>query len=57
MSDVYRKVCERENVYFMDASLYAEPSEEDQEHLNDVGHRLLAESVLNKVYEIEKKAV
>lgn len=28
-----------------------------QEHLNDVGHRLLAEVMLNKVYEIEKKAV
>lgn len=57
LSSVYQKVCEKENVYFMDASLYAEPSEEDQEHLNDIGHRLLAEAVLNKVYEIEKKAV
>lgn len=56
LSSVYRKVCEKENVYFMDASLYAEPSDEDQKYLNDMGHRLLAEAVLNKVYEIEKEA-
>lgn len=57
LSSVYQKVCANENVYFLDASLYAEPSEEDQEHLNDEGHKLLAQAVLNKVYEIEKKAV
>lgn len=57
LSSVYQKVCKKENVHFLDAAIYAKPSEEDQEHLNAEGHRLLSKAVLNKVYEIEKKAV
>lgn len=55
LASVYQKVCTKENVYFMDASLYAEPSDEDQEHLNAEGHKLLAEAIVNKVYEIAKE--
>lgn len=57
LSSVYHKICKNENVYFLDAAIYAKPSNEDHEHLNAEGHRSLAHAVLNKVYEIEKKAV
>lgn len=52
LSGVLRKVSESENVYFLDASAYANPSDADQEHLNENGHRLLAEVIYQKVTEI-----
>lgn len=52
LSGVLRKVSESENVYFLDASAYAKPSDTDQEHLNENGHRLLAEAIYQKVTEI-----
>lgn len=48
LSGVLRTVSENENVYFLDASSYAEPSETDQEHLNENGHRSLAEAIYKK---------
>ena len=54
LADVYQKVCENENIYFLDASSYAEPSSIDQEHLDEEGHRLLADAIFNKIMEIEK---
>ncbi len=53
LADVYQKVCENENIYFLDASSYAEPSSIDQEHLDEEGHRLLADAIFNKIMEIE----
>lgn len=54
LSDVYQNVCENENIYFLDASSYANPSNADQEHLDEEGHRLLADAVLIKIREIEE---
>lgn len=56
LADVYRKVCEKENIYFLDASSYANPSSLDQEHLDEEGHRLLAEAIFKKISEIEENA-
>lgn len=52
LSGVLQKIGENEKVYFLDASSYAEPSETDQEHLNENGHRSLAEAIYKKVAEI-----
>ena len=52
LSGVLQKVSEKEKVYFLDASAYAEPSETDQEHIDENGHRLLAEAIYKKVSEI-----
>lgn len=54
LADVYQKVSEKEQVYFLDASFYARPSSADQEHLDEEGHRLLADAVFRKINEIEQ---
>lgn len=51
---VYQKVCENENIYFLAASSYANPSSADQEHLDGEGHRLLADAIFKKIREIEE---
>ncbi|MDE7423003.1 MAG: arylesterase [Lachnospiraceae bacterium] len=56
LAEVYKRVSEKENTYFLDASLYANPSNTDQEHLGEEGHSQLAEAVWNKIREIEIKA-
>ncbi|MGN0395612.1 MAG: SGNH/GDSL hydrolase family protein [Coprococcus sp.] len=53
LADVYKELAERENAYFLDASAYVGPSDEDREHLNEEGHRIFAEAVYNKIKEIE----
>ncbi|MBD5134818.1 MAG: arylesterase [Lachnospiraceae bacterium] len=52
LADVYKRVSEKENTFFLDAAVFAEPSSEDREHLNEEGHGLLAEAVYRKVREI-----
>ena len=54
LANIYLKVCENENIYFLDASSYANPSSADQEHLDKEGHRLLADAVFKKISEIEE---
>ena len=56
LASVYSKVCEKESIYFLAASSYAKPSNADQEHLDEEGHRLLAEAIFQKIKEIEEKA-
>ena len=56
LADVYRKVCENKNIYFLDAASYADPSCLDQEHLDEKGHRLLAEAIFQIISEMEKNA-
>lgn len=53
LAEVYKRVSKKENTYFLDASLYANPSSTDQEHLEEEGHRKLAEAIWNKIREIE----
>ncbi len=45
----YRKTSEIEKVYFLDASEVCEPSVDDEEHLNEKGHRLFAEAMLKTI--------
>jgi len=52
LAEEYRKVSQSENVYFLDASEFAQPSETDQEHMNEEGHRQFAEAVYNKIKSI-----
>ncbi len=52
IADSYRKIAEMEEVDFLAASDFSEPSDEDQEHLNENGHKFLAEAVLKKVLKI-----
>lgn len=57
LAAVYQRVCEKEDIFFLDASAYALPSSTDQEHLEEEGHRLLAEAVYKKLREIENRQV
>ena len=52
LAEVYRKISEKENMYFLDASDYAEPSDVDREHMDEKGHRKLADAVYGKINEI-----
>ncbi|MBR1816543.1 MAG: arylesterase [Lachnospiraceae bacterium] len=53
LADVYKKISKREDVYYLDASRYSKPSEADQEHMDETGHKALAFAVLSKIREIE----
>ena len=54
LAAVYKNIAEKENIDFLDASSYAFPSSIDQEHLDEEGHRLLAEAVYDKIIEMER---
>lgn len=45
LAAAYRKIAEEEGTFFLDASTVAEPCEDDNEHLNEKGHKALAEAV------------
>ncbi|MBR1597725.1 MAG: arylesterase [Lachnospiraceae bacterium] len=48
---VYRGIADKEDIFYLDASSVASPSEEDQEHMNEEGHAALAEAVYEKIKE------
>ena len=48
---VYRGIADKENIFYLDASSVAAPSDEDQEHMNEEGHAALAEAVYEKIKE------
>lgn len=50
---VYQRIAVEQGTYFMAASDYATPSPVDQEHLDEEGHRRLAEAVYRKLTEIQ----
>lgn len=52
LADEYRKISESENVFFLDASQYASPSETDQEHMDEDGHRRFAQAIYDKIRNI-----
>lgn len=52
IAGAYKKIARAEKVHFLDASEFAHPSIEDKEHLNEDGHRLLAEALFEKITEI-----
>ena len=49
---VYSLIANRRGVPFLAASDYASPNEADEEHLDETGHRLLAEAVYKKLKEM-----
>jgi lysophospholipase L1-like esterase len=57
LPEVYRKIAERYDTDFVAASDYARPSSEDREHLNEFGHRKLAEAIYNQFYSKIREAV
>jgi lysophospholipase L1-like esterase len=52
LPEIYRQIAEKEGLYYLAASDYAVPSERDQEHMDEEGHKALAEAVLEKISEI-----
>lgn len=50
---VYHKIAEKNDIYFMAASQYAEPSKVDQEHLDEKGHAALANAIIRKINEVK----
>ena len=53
LANVYSRISKEENIYYLDASKYSSPSETDQEHMDENGHKALARAVLTKIKEIE----
>lgn len=51
-SKYYKKVASDYDVYFMDAGYYAMPGHEDELHLDEEGHRILAYAFKDKIKEI-----
>ncbi len=49
---VYKRVAERQNVKFLQASKYAVPSDADREHLDEAGHKSLAEAIYKELSEL-----
>lgn len=49
LAAVYQRIADNEGIHFLDASLVANPSEADQEHMNEAGHKALAEAVYEKL--------
>ncbi len=46
---VYEKIAKENQIDFLAASDYAEPSKTDREHLNEEGHRRLSEGIIKKL--------
>lgn len=46
---VYDKIARENQIDFLAASDYAEPSKTDREHLNEEGHRRLSEGIIKKL--------
>lgn len=49
---VYGRIAKERNLYFLPASKYAKPSEADREHLDENGHRILADAIFHKIEEV-----
>ncbi len=54
---VYKKIAEKYDLDFVAASEYAQPSSADREHLNELGHRQLADAIYNQFYSEIREAV
>ena len=57
LPEVYRKIAEKYDADFVAASEHARPSSADREHLNEFGHRKLAEAIYNQFYSKIREAV
>lgn len=52
LPEVYKEIAKRWNIDFLPASAYAEPSAEDMEHMNVIGHKRLADAVIERLYPV-----
>ncbi|MBP3458015.1 MAG: arylesterase [Lachnospiraceae bacterium] len=52
LGEVYNKIAKEKGTYFLAASSYAKPSAADREHLDEEGHRSLADGLINLFEEI-----
>ncbi len=52
LAEFYQPVCEKFGAEFLDASLYAGPGETDGIHMDEEGHKALADAVYRKVVAI-----
>ena len=51
-AEEFRKEAERQGVYYMNAAAYAQASKRDSLHLDEEGHKKLAEAMYHKILEI-----
>ena len=49
LAEVYRRIAREEEIEFLDASEVASPSDTDQEHLSEEGHRSLADAIYKAI--------
>lgn len=49
LPEVYEDIAKKYKIEFLQASAYAVPSKVDQEHLDEEGHKKLAEAIIQKV--------
>ena len=49
LKDVYKKIAEKNNCFFLAASDIAKPSERDQEHLDERGHEVFADGIYETI--------
>lgn len=49
----YKKIATERKVHFLDAARYVTPSKTDQEHLDAASHKIFAETVYNKIQELQ----
>lgn len=52
LGKVYKQIAKDEQLYYLAASDYAQPSGEDREHLNQDGHKALAKAIGNQLEQI-----
>ena len=52
IADVYKQICDEENVFFLNAASVEYPSDTDREHMDEEGHKRLAEAVFKIIKEV-----
>lgn len=52
LPSIYEKIAKEKNILFLPASHYAKPSEVDREHLDELGHKNLAEAIFNNIFRL-----
>lgn len=53
LTEVYRNIAKKHNSYFIDASSVTKVSNKDAEHLNEEGHKKLADSIYSFLKDIQ----
>lgn len=53
LGKVYEQLAREEGIYYLAASDYAQPSKEDREHMDQIGHKAFAQAVINQLEQIQ----